>query len=126
MTGRADDAQETMLLSGRLNVRRRPNMYFGRERTDPELPGAVLWLAVGDALSEEPVEPPLHVRVIIETDRQFTVEDNGPGLPVEPVAEGRGPAAAEMLTGLPCGRYPRGWHHLAAVTAVCSMVTADV
>ena len=49
-------------------------------------------MAVGDALSEEPVEPPLHVRVVIQTDRQFTVEDNGPGLPVEPVSEGREPA----------------------------------
>jgi DNA gyrase/topoisomerase IV subunit B len=66
-------------------------------------------LAVGDALSEEPVEPPLHVRVVIQTDRQFTVEDNGPGLPVEPVSEGREPAVTEMLTELFCGHgLPRG------------------
>jgi DNA gyrase/topoisomerase IV subunit B len=125
MTNHASDAAE--LRSALMAVRMRPDMYFGTQRTDPGLPGAVLWLAVGDALSEEPISPPLHVRVVIQTGWQFTVEDNGPGLPVEPVGEGREPAVTEMLSGLFCGHgLPRGWQHLAAVTAMCSMVTADV
>lgn len=126
MRDHTDDAANIQLASWRMRVRLRPDMYFGRQRTDLRLPGAVLWLAVADALSEQQAEPPLHVRVVIETERQFRIADNGPGLPVEPVAEGREPAVTEMLTCLFVGRLPRGWSFLGQITAVSSMVTADV
>lgn len=114
------------VLPGLVVVRKRPEMFFGVSRTDPALPGKLLWWAVRDALAERPCDPPLRVRVVVAADQRFVVEDDGPGLPVEPVAVGRAPAVAEMLTVLVCGQPPpRGWT-LGAVTALCSAATAQV
>jgi topoisomerase IV subunit B len=107
-------------------VRKRPEMFFGLPQSDPGLPSMVLWWVLRDALSETPVTAPLCVDVVIHADRRFTVTDNGPGLPLEPVATGQEPAVTRMLTELMRGEPPpRGWS-LAAATALCSEVTATV
>jgi DNA gyrase/topoisomerase IV subunit B len=111
MRDHKDDAATIQLVSWRMSVRLRPDMYFGRQRTDLRLTGAVLWLAVADALSEQQAEPPLHVRVVIETERQFRIADNGPGLPVDSLGRlGRQVAWLTMPLGvvrLAWGRSPR-------------------
>lgn len=110
---------------GLLAPRKRPKMYFGAEPSQPEFTQSVMIRAIDDALLEKPVDIPLQVKVTIEDDYCFTVEDNGPGLPTE--LHAHDPIITTMLTILPCGPGPtaRGWG-LGIVTAVCSEVIADV
>ena len=81
-------------------VRHRPKMYFGTAREDPALPGVALALAVQDSLVEEAPDGPLTVRVVIDGPHSFSVSDDGPGLPVEPMRPGHRPAITEMMTTL--------------------------
>lgn len=116
------DARRITVPKGFETVRRRPEMFFGKRRDDPELLTVAFSLAVQDALVEQPPEAPLRVRVVVEGPRAFTVEDNGPGIPVEPVRPGRLPALTEMMTELMVG-YRWG---MSMVTALCAEVVADV
>jgi DNA gyrase subunit B len=107
-------------------IRKRAKMFLGADPGDPGLPGQALWVAVRDALHEAPVNPTLTVSVVVESDLVFCVEDDGPGLRVDPVGPGRAPWATEALTELTTGYgAPRG-ALLVMVTAVCSAVVADV
>lgn len=111
-------------LTGLQGIRKRPEMFFGARVGDPDLPGQVLWVVVRDALAEEPVNPTLTVSVVVESDLVFCVEDDGPGLHVDPARPRRPPWALETLTALTVPKGPRGT--LAMATAVCSAVVADV
>jgi len=110
-------------LTGLEAVRKRPEMYLGAKVDDPRLPGQALWVVVRDALGEVPVNPTLAVSVVVESDLVFSVEDNGPGLRVDPAGPRRAPWATEALTLLTGG--PRG-ALLAMVTAVSSATVADI
>ncbi|MEV5571764.1 hypothetical protein AB0L06_17065 [Spirillospora sp. NPDC052269] len=108
-------------------IRLHPRAYFGMTLDDPGLPGMALSLAVQEALLEEPVDAPLHVKVAIEGPHRFSVEDDGPGLPVEPLGPNRTPAITELMTTLYAGR-PKGRSRtgMAPVNALCTEVVADV
>ncbi|WP_051467770.1 hypothetical protein [Actinomadura oligospora] len=107
-------------------IRRRPLMYFGMAADDPGLPGAALSLAVQDALTETPFEATLHVEVVIEGPLRFSVEDDGPGLPIEPADPRDPPVITELMTTPLCGRQPIHRTGMAAVTAVSTEAVADV
>src|SRR5690242_10396275 len=90
-------------------VRMRPTMYLAAERDDPRLPGQALRVAVRDFLTERPIGPTLTVSVVIESNLVFCVEDDGPGLRIEPITPSRAPWASEALTELFAGGgAPRG------------------
>ncbi|MGI5171633.1 hypothetical protein ACQEU3_45540 [Spirillospora sp. CA-253888] len=122
----AYDASQITALEGLEAVRRRPQMFFGVKREDPALLAVAFSLAVQDALVEAAPAEPLRVRVEIDGPRSFAVQDNGPGLPVEPVRPGGLPAVTEMTTVLMGGPSPvRRWG-MAMVAALCSDVVVDV
>ncbi|MBC6448608.1 hypothetical protein [Actinokineospora xionganensis] len=73
MAYRPDEIRKTTL---REAVRSRPRMYFGADRDDPALPGLVLRLVVDDARCDGAV------RVEIQGDPDFTVTDDGVGMPL--------------------------------------------
>ncbi len=129
MATRSDDPYhgiQTTVLSARMAVRKRPQMYFGVGRDSPELAGRALWWVVRDALTETPVGPCLHVHVLVESDLVFVVQDDGPGLSTDPVVGTGRPWIAQALTELAAGHGPPRGTDLAVVTAVCGAVTADV
>jgi DNA gyrase subunit B len=111
------------VLTGLQAVRKRPEMYLDAKTDDPRLPGQALWVVVRDALGDVPVNPTLTVSVVVESDLAFCVEDDGPGLRVDPVGPRRAPWATEALTLLTGG--PRG-ALLAMVTAVSGAAVADI
>jgi DNA gyrase subunit B len=120
------DASKIEVLHAFEAVRRRPGMYFGAAREDPALPARVLALVVQDALVEEAPDGPLTVRVVVDGPYSFSVEDDGPGLPVEPMRPGLRPAITEMMTSLMCGQSPMRRWGMGMVTALCTQVVADV
>ncbi|MFC5746065.1 hypothetical protein [Actinomadura rugatobispora] len=121
------DASKIEVLEGFEAVRRRPQMYFGgTARGNPALPGVALALVVQDALVEEAPYGPLTVRVVVDGPHTFSVEDDGPGLPVEPMCPGRRPAITELMTSLMCGQIPMRRWGMGMVTALCTEVVADV
>jgi DNA gyrase/topoisomerase IV subunit B len=122
------NASEIHVLDGREGVRKRPEMYFGVGADDPALPLRVLLEAVDDAVWEVAVGPALDVRVVIESDRRFRIEDNGPGLPTKltgPKWAGV-PWVVRMLTSPAVGTCPPRGTNLAVPAALCSQVTAIV
>ncbi|MFC4913791.1 hypothetical protein [Actinomadura gamaensis] len=120
------DASRIAVTGGLEAVRRRPLLYYGVPLDDPGLPGVVLSLAVRDALTEEATDAPLRVRVVIEGPRRFSVEDNGPGIPLARSGPDGALVLTEPMTTLLCGRpavYKTG---MAVVTALCAEAVADV
>ncbi len=71
-----------------------------------------------------PVDRTLTVSVIVESDLVFRVENDGPGLHVDPIGPGRPPWATEALAALTVPKGP--WGVLAMATALCRAVVADV
>ncbi|MFI0351027.1 hypothetical protein [Actinomadura sp. 9N407] len=122
----AYDASRIRVLEGFEAVRRHPKMFFGKAREDPELLTVAFSYAVQDSLVEEPSEASLQVRVVVNGPRAFSVEDNGPGLSVDPADPGGPPAVTEMMTRLMCGQNPMRRWGMAMVTALCTDVVADV
>ncbi|MBW0275732.1 hypothetical protein ATM97_30470 [Nocardia sp. MH4] len=56
-----------------------PHMFFGRERTDPALPGAVLSTVLRDTLGpDREAAPDPVVELIIESDVRVTILDLRP------------------------------------------------
>ncbi|WP_345679998.1 hypothetical protein [Yinghuangia aomiensis] len=83
---------------------------------------------MADVLWEFHVGPVLNVRVVIESDRCFRVEDDGPGLPIHPVGPRWDPApwVVRMFRELVAGACPPRGVGLAVPTAACSQVAASV
>ncbi|MFC5000645.1 hypothetical protein ACFPIJ_22755 [Dactylosporangium cerinum] len=107
-------------------MRRRPLMYFGVDRHDPALPGAVLRSAVHLA-ADDPQGLVSRVDVVIESDLVFSVRDNGAGLAVDRIRPAREPWVAEALTEMFAGHgTPPAGTGLGMVTALCTAVVADV
>ncbi|MDI2124595.1 ATP-binding protein [Yinghuangia seranimata] len=118
------DASQIQVLQEADVQRVRPRMYFGAERDDPMLPLGVLIHVVEDAVGERPVGPVLTVRVVVEGDLCFRVEDDGPGLPTAPTGGTFDPAPMVVRVFESSNSAPRGG--LGVGTAMCSQVTAAV
>ena len=96
-------------------MRKRPRMYFGLGRTDPDLPGAV-----ARAVAAEPFAwsyAPVDVELAIDAGMTFTVTDNGA---VPCAADG-----APLLDGSGCLLDRRRWT-LSAAAAVSTRVSVEV
>src|SRR5262245_8280415 len=95
-------ASDITILSGIEAVRRRPGMYIGDVRDGSGL-HHMLWEVVANAIDEHLAGHASRVRVSIE-GQLAEVEDDGRGIPIEPVARFDGKRAVEVvLTTLHCG-----------------------
>ena len=79
-------AESIVLLDSIAAVRKRPGMYVG-DTSDGAGLRVLLWELLGNCVDEHLAGRASKARVIIE-DRFVTVEDDGPGIPVEPVRGG--------------------------------------
>lgn len=87
-------ADSIQLLEGVEAIRRRPGMYVGDTRDGGGL-RVLLWEVVGNCVDEHLAGRATGVRVNIE-DQLVTVEDDGPGIPIDVVPD-RGKTAIEII-----------------------------
>jgi DNA gyrase subunit B len=127
-------AENIEVLEGLEAVRRRPGMYLGDVRDGSALHHMV-WEIVGNSIDQHLARRVRHLRVDLD-ERWVTVEDDGPGIPVEAVLHGRS-ALDLIFTTLHCGPTWDGHFphvHLtsslhgvgvAAVNAVCGRLEVE-
>jgi DNA gyrase subunit B len=77
------NAESITVLKGLEAVRRRPGMYIG-DTTGGQGMHALLWLVVSGAVEEHVHGNASYVRVTIRNDDSVVVEDDGPGISVDP------------------------------------------
>ena len=86
--------ESIVLLDGIAAIRKRPGMYVG-DTSDGTGMRQVLWELVGNGVDEHLAGRASRVRISIE-DRVVTVEDDGPGIPIDAVP-GTGKTALEIV-----------------------------
>jgi DNA gyrase subunit B len=110
MTGRYD-ASTITVLEGLEPVRRRPAMYIGS--TGPMGVYNLVVEVVQNAVDEALAGHCRAIDVIVHTDGSVEVRDDGRGIPVDPLPDGR-PAAEVVLSTLHAGgKFGSGAYHAA-------------